>query len=116
MISLSIKRYNSKIVSEKNKIEREDDMEEKIMLVDDTGVEKEFELVVSFDIGEKTYVLLSENEESDDVFPFVITEDEDGEVLMPVEDEAEFALIEAAYDEIMDEEYEDEDEDEGETE
>lgn len=103
-------------MSEKNKIEREDDMEEKIMLVDDTGVEKEFELVVSFDIGEKTYVLLSENEESDDVFPFVITEDEDGEVLMPVEDEAEFALIEAAYDEIMDEEYEDEDEDEGETE
>lgn len=90
---------------------------EKILLVGDDGIEKEFEVVVSFDIEEKTYVLLSENEDSDDVYPFVITEDEDGEVLMPVEDEAEFALIEAAYDELMDEEYDDEDEeDEGETE
>lgn len=103
-------------MSEKNKFEREVDMEEKIMLVDDTGVEREFELVVSFDLEDKTYVLLSENEESDDVFPFVVVEDEEGEVLMPVEDEAEFALIAAEYDRIMDEEYEDEDEDEGETE
>ncbi|AFA47774.1 hypothetical protein DUF1292 [Acetobacterium woodii DSM 1030] len=109
MNSLSIKRYNLKIMSGKNIIEREVDMEEKIMLVDDTGVEREFELVVSFDIEDKTYVLLSENEESDDVFPFVVTEDEEGEVLMPVEDEAEFELVAAAYDEIMDaEDYEDE--------
>lgn len=103
-------------MSEKNKIEREDDMEEKIMLVDDTGVEREFELVVSFDIEDKTYVLLSENEESDDVFPFVVTEDEDGEVLMPVEDEAEFDLVAAAYEEIMDELDDEDDEDEGEAE
>lgn len=88
---------------------------EKIMIVADDGVEKEFEVVDSFIIQDKTYVLLSENEESDDVYPFVVTEDEEGEckVLMAVEDEAEFALIEAAYDE----EYDDEDEDgEGETE
>lgn len=91
-------------------------MEEKILLVGDDGIEKEFELVVSLDIEEKTYVLLSENEDSDDVYPFFVTEDEDGEVLMPVEDEAEFALIEAAYEELMEEEYEDEEMDEGETE
>lgn len=89
---------------------------EKILLVGDDGIEKEFEIVISFDIEEKTYVLLSENEECDDVFPFFITEDEDGEVLMPVEDEAEFALIEAEYDKIMEEEYDDDEEDEGETE
>lgn len=95
-------------------------MEEKtetIFLVSDDGVEKEYEVVESFDIGEKTYLLLSENEESDDVFPFFIALDEDGEeILVPVEDEAEFALIEAAYDEEYDDEEEDEEEDEGETE
>lgn len=93
--------------------DKEDKMEEKIMLVDDSGTEKEFEIVVSFDIEDKTYVLLSENEESDDVYPFVVTEDEDGEVLLPVEDEAEFEMVAAAYDEIM-EELEDEDEGEAE--
>lgn len=89
---------------------------EKIMIVADDGVEKEFEVVDCFLIQEKTYVLLSENEESDDVFPFVVTEDEEGEykVLMAVEDEAEFALIEAAYDEEYDEE--EDEEGEGETE
>jgi uncharacterized protein YrzB (UPF0473 family) len=103
-------------MNDKNSNEKEDKekkMEEKIMLVDDSGTEKEFEIVVSFDIEDKTYVLLSENEESDDVYPFVVTEDEDGEVLLPVEDEAEFEMVAAAYDEIMEEL---EDEDEGETE
>ena len=64
-------------------------------------------------------MLLTEGEESDDVFAFFIDEDEEGEILVPVEDEAEFALIEAEYDRIMDEEYDDleeEDEDEGEVE
>ncbi|MEG0309991.1 MAG: DUF1292 domain-containing protein [Eubacterium sp.] len=78
--------------------------ENKITLLDDEGVEKEFELVISFDIEDKTYVLLSENEESDDVFPFVIKEDENGEeTLYPVESEAEFALIEETYEQLMEE-------------
>jgi len=89
-------------------------MEEKIILEDENGVAREFDLEVSFSLGEKTYVLLTEGEESDDVFAFFIDEDEDGEILVPVEDEAEFALIEAEYDRIMDEEYEDEDEDDDE--
>ncbi|MEA4806804.1 hypothetical protein ACWI_17490 [Acetobacterium wieringae] len=105
-------------MNEKNKVEREVDMEEKIILEDENGVAREFDLEISFPLGEKTYVLLTEGEESDDVFAFFIDEDEEGEILVPVEDEAEFALIEAEYDRIMDEEYEDfeEDEDEGEVE
>ena len=73
-------------------------MEEKIMLIDDAGVERQYELVLSFDIEEKTYVLVSENEESDDVYPFFKTADQG---LKPVEDEHELALVEAKYDEIM---------------
>ncbi|WKY43851.1 DUF1292 domain-containing protein [Eubacteriaceae bacterium ES2] len=79
-------------------------MEDKIVLIDENGEEREFEMVVSMDLEGKTYVLLSENEESDDVYPFVITEDEEGEVLMPVESEAEFAMIEEAYEALMEEE------------
>ena len=115
-----MKRYNYKIMSEKIKLKEEVDMEEKIILEDENGVAREFDLEVSFPLGEKTYVLLTEGEESDDVFAFFIDVDEDGEILVPVEDEAEFALIEAEYDRIMDEEYEDleedEDDDEGEVE
>ena len=43
----------------------------KITLLDEDGVERVFELVISFDIEDKTYVLLAESEESEDVFPFV---------------------------------------------
>ena len=86
-------------------------MDDKILLIDENGEEREFELVVSIDIENKTYVLLSEDEESDDVYPFVIGQDEEGEVLMPVEDEDEFLLIEEAYAQLMEEV-----DDEGETE
>lgn len=87
--------------------------ENKITLLDDEGVEREFELVISFDIDDKTYVLLSENEESDDVFPFVIKEDENGEeTLFPVESEEEFALIEETYEQLMEEDDDEEDDEE----
>ena len=71
-------------------------------LKNDDGEEKEFEIVVSFDIGDKTYVLLAgEGEEA--VYPFAIETDEDGEdMLVAVEDEDEFKLIEEAYDALAD--------------
>ncbi|KNZ43287.1 DUF1292 domain-containing protein [Acetobacterium bakii] len=95
-----------------------EEMRETIFLVNDDGIEKEYEVVESFDIEEKSYLLLSENEESDDVFPFFITIDENGEEgLMPVEDEAEFALIAEFYDSLdYDDEEEEDEEGEGETE
>lgn len=76
-------------------------MDDKILLIDENGDEREFELIVSIDIEDKTYVLLSEDEDSEDVYPFVIGQDEEGEVLMPVEDEDEFLLIEEAYSQLM---------------
>ena len=80
--------------------------ENKIILMDEDGVEREFELVISFDIKDKTYALLAESEESDDVFPFIIEEDENGEMtLLPVEADAEFELISETYDQIMEEEF-----------
>ncbi|MEG2642686.1 MAG: DUF1292 domain-containing protein, partial [Eubacterium sp.] len=73
----------------------------------------EFELVISFDIKDKTYALLAESEDSDDVFPFIIEEDENGEMtLLPVEDDAEFELISETYDQIMEEEFGDDEDEE----
>jgi len=99
----------------KEKVTLVDMEEETISLIDDEGNEKDYEVVIRFDIDNKEYVLLSEDEESDDVYAFLITEDEEGQVLMQVEDEAEFALVAEAYDELMDE-MEEDDEDEGKTE
>lgn len=81
----------------------------KIILLDENGEEKEFELVMTFDVEDKTYVLLAEDEESDDVFPFYIGTDENGEdILLPVEED-EFELVESTYNQIMDEEEEEHD-------
>ena len=83
----------------------------KITLLDEDGVERVFELVISFDIEDKTYVLLAESEESEDVFPFVIREDENSEeTLYPVESEEEFALIEQTYEQLMEEDDDDDEE------
>ncbi len=78
--------------------------ENKVVLLDENGQENEFELVMSFDVEDKTYVLLAPDEESEDVYAFVIEEDENGEeVLMPVEDEEEFALVEETYAQLAEE-------------
>ncbi|MBC3803498.1 DUF1292 domain-containing protein [Acetobacterium fimetarium] len=87
------------------------DMEEdSIGLIDDDGKETDYEVVLRFNVEEKEYVLLAEDEESEDVHAFLITEDEDGPVLSEVDNEAEFDIVAAAYDEIMDDLMEDDDE------
>jgi|ADurb_H2B_03_Slu_FD_contig_123_17661_length_5502_multi_16_in_0_out_2_4 uncharacterized protein YrzB (UPF0473 family) len=76
--------------------------EESIGLLDEDGVETAYEVVLRFDVEDKEYVLLAEDEESEDVHAFLITEDEEGPVLSEIDNEAEFAIVEAAYDVIMD--------------
>lgn len=74
-----------------------------IVLVDEDGTEVSFEMVASLEIDGQKYALLAENEESDDVIPFRIVEDENEEMtLMPVEDDEEFEKIGAAYDALFD--------------
>lgn len=71
---------------------------QKITLVDDEGKETEFELVVTFDVGDDTYAILA-GEDSEDAFPVKINEGEDGEtILIPVESDEEFEMVSEAYD------------------
>lgn len=79
--------------------------DEMIVLVDEDGTETSYELVASLEVEGKTYFLLAENEESDDVIPFELIEGETEEdfALMPVEDEETFEKIAEAYDALFDE-------------
>ena len=96
-------------MSEEKTMAAEEEVMDKIVLLDENNEEREFELVCSFDIGEKHYALLAEDEDSDDVFPFEIIEDEnEGMTLVPIESDEEFALIQETYEQIMDEEFGDE--------
>lgn len=79
----------------------ENEMENTIILVDDNGQEEEFEIVVTLEYKGTEYALLKRaNDDSDDMFAFRIEEDEQGEVLMPVEDDDEIEAIQKIYEEI----------------
>ncbi|MGL5634907.1 MAG: DUF1292 domain-containing protein [Sarcina sp.] len=77
-----------------------------VVLSDENGVEVTFKVVTKLEIEEEEIFLLSpEGEEDDVVVAMKVVEDEDGEVgLVPVENEAEIAMIEEAYSTIMSEE------------
>jgi len=76
--------------------------ENTIVLLDDEGNEVEFELIITVEKGEKEYALLKNIEDdSDDMFAFRIDTDEEGDVLIPVEDEAEIEMIQDMYNEII---------------
>ncbi|QSX08662.1 DUF1292 domain-containing protein [Alkalibacter rhizosphaerae] len=82
--------------------DHEHEHEDTIFLVDEeTGEEMEFEIIVTLEHEGTEYALLKKAEDdSDDMFAFRIEEDEEGEVLMPVEDDAELDLIQKIYDEL----------------
>lgn len=72
-------------------------MDDKVLLINEDGQEVEFMVDDQFDFEEKTYLVLCENEESDDALLFRL-EEEDGEmVLKEVEDEDEFERVSEYY-------------------
>jgi len=84
----------------------------KIILTDDEGKEQEFELIVTFDIEDRTYAILAD-ENSDDAFPVRIEEENGDEaVLVPVEDDEEFEAVAEAYEALDLGEEDDEDDEE----
>ncbi|CAM3308746.1 MULTISPECIES: DUF1292 domain-containing protein [Saccharibacillus] len=79
-----------------------EDEEIVVAFSDEDGNEKEMVLVQTFDVGEDVYALLLErnNPEADG---FILRlEEEDGEtVLVNIEEEEEWAKVEAAYNELV---------------
>ncbi len=70
----------------------------KILLIDENGQEVEFIIDDQFNFEDKVYLVLCENEDSDDALLFRIDEDENNElVLNEVEDEDEFNRVNEFY-------------------
>lgn len=79
-------------------------MENKIYITDDNGKEIEMNILFTFDMEDKNYVVVYENNKEDDLFAFEY--DEDGNLLM-IEDEEVLEKVQEvidAFDGIDDEE------------
>lgn len=85
-------------------------MEENIItLIDEDGKEVEFEVCLTLEAQGKDYAILlpiddSDYDEDDDVaLVFRIDSDEEGDILVPLEDEDEYQIVVDVYNTLMDE-------------
>lgn len=80
--------------------EHEHDHDHVIMLKNEDGEERAFELVCTFDVDDKTYAILADTDSDDAVAMRVEGETEEDTMLVPVTDDAEFEAVAKAYDDI----------------
>lgn len=82
-------------------------MQENIInLVDENGVESQFEIILTLEAEGKEYAILVplEEEEAEEALIFRIDQDEEGEILVPLENDDEYETVVAVYNAIMEEE------------
>lgn len=74
-----------------------------IVLLDEDGIETEFEVITKLDIEENEYVIVVPVDGSeDDAIALKIVKDEEGnDALITVEDEEEFAMVAEAYETLF---------------
>lgn len=77
-----------------------------ISLMDENGVESEFEIILTLEAEGKEYAVLvpMEEEEADEALVFRIDKDEEGEILVPLEDDQEYQIVLDVYNTLMEEE------------
>ena len=77
-----------------------------ISLVDENGVESEFEVILTLEANEKEYAILMpvDDEGVEEALVFRIDQDEEGEMLVPLEDDKEYEIVVDVYNTLMDEE------------
>ena len=71
-------------------------MQENIInLIDENGVESQFEIILTLEAEGKEYAILMpvNEEESDEALVFRIDQDEEGEMLVPLEDDKEYEIV-----------------------
>lgn len=74
-----------------------------ILLNDEDGNEVEFEVITKLDIEDKEYVIVTpKDDDTEDAIALRIDQDSEGnDVLVSVEDDDEFAMIEEAYETLF---------------
>ena len=80
-----------------------------ISLLDENGVESQFEVILTLEADNKEYAILmpvedEEAEEAEEALVFRIDQDEEGEMLVPLEDDQEYQIVVDVYNTLMDEE------------
>ena len=83
-------------------------MQENIInLIDEKGVESQFEIILTLEAEGKEYAILmpvEEEEEAEEALVFRIDQDEQGEILVPLEDDKEYEIVVDVYNTLMEEE------------
>ena len=80
------------------------DHDHKVILLDENGQEKEFDIVTWFEVDEKNYVVLMAAEGDLDEGIILRLQEEDGQdVLVDIEDEEEWNRVLAVYEQLYDE-------------
>lgn len=78
-------------------------MEENLItLINEAGEEEEFEIVLTLEAQGNEYAILLpvDDEDCDEALVFRIDSDEEGDLLLPIEDEEEYQNVVAAYEVI----------------
>ena len=77
-----------------------------ISLLDENGVESQFEVILTLEAENKEYAILMpvDDEEAEEALVFRIDQDEEGEMLVPLEDDKEYETVVDVYNTLMDEE------------
>lgn len=81
----------------------------KMQLVLDDGTEVEWDVLTTFDVRDREYIALIPDD-SEDVFIYRYSEDEEGVELTNIEDDDEFEEVGKTLEQILDEAFEDEEE------
>ena len=77
-----------------------------ISLLDENGVESQFEVILTLEAENKEYAILMhvDDEEAEEALVFRIDQDAEGEMLVPLEDDKEYEIVVDVYNTLMDEE------------
>lgn len=77
-----------------------------INLIDENGVESQFEIILTLEAEGKEYAILMplDDEEAEEALIFRIDQDEQGDILLPLDNDDEYETVVAVYNAIMEEE------------
>lgn len=74
-----------------------------INLIDENGVESQFEIILTLEAEGKEYAILMPLDDEEALI-FRIDQDEQGDILLPLENDDEYETVVAVYNAIMEEE------------
>ncbi|MDR1773852.1 MAG: DUF1292 domain-containing protein [Clostridioides sp.] len=93
-------------MEEKNNVNVENEVGENIInLIDEDGNETAFEIILTLEAEGKDYaILVPVGDENEEALVFRIEQDEQGDILLPIDSDEEYEIVVSAYETLMEEE------------